>query len=61
MTAWSVADRLVAAFALIACGIGLQIMRYRARLLGGLLDVRRSSGGGTIVRSVLPRCGDSIT
>jgi signal transduction histidine kinase len=42
-------------------GIGLQIMRYRARLLGGLLDVRRSSGGGTIVRSVLPRCGDSIT
>jgi signal transduction histidine kinase len=41
-------------------GIGLQIMRYRARLLGGLLDVRRSSGGGTIVRSVLPRCGDSI-
>jgi signal transduction histidine kinase len=41
-------------------GIGLQIMRYRARLLGGLLGVRRSSGGGTIVRSVLPRCGDSI-
>lgn len=41
-------------------GIGLQIMRYRARLLGGLLNVRRSSGGGTIVRSVLPRCGDSI-
>lgn len=41
-------------------GIGLQIMRYRARLLGGLLDVRRSSSGGTIVRSVLPRCGDSI-
>ena len=41
-------------------GIGLQIMRYRARLLGGLLDVRRSSSGGTIVRSVLPRCGDPI-
>jgi PAS domain S-box-containing protein len=41
-------------------GIGLQIMRYRARLLGGLFNVRRSSGGGTIVRSVLPRCGDSI-
>jgi len=41
-------------------GIGLQIMRYRARLLGGLLDVRRSSGGGTIVRSVLPRSGDPI-
>jgi signal transduction histidine kinase len=40
-------------------GIGLQIMRYRARLLGGLLDVRRSSGGGTIVRSVLPRCCES--
>lgn len=37
-------------------GIGLQIMRYRARLLGGLLDVRRNSGGGTVVRSVLPRC-----
>jgi signal transduction histidine kinase len=43
-----------------AGGIGLQIMRYRARLLGGLLDVRRGSGGGTIVRSVLPRCADSI-
>jgi signal transduction histidine kinase len=41
-------------------GIGLQIMRYRARLLGGLLDVRRSSSGGTIVRSVLPRSGDPI-
>jgi signal transduction histidine kinase len=40
-------------------GIGLQIMRYRARLMGGLLDVRRNSGGGTLVRSVLPRRGDS--
>jgi hypothetical protein len=41
-------------------GIELQIMRYRARLPGGLLDVRRSSSGGTIVRSGLPRCDDSI-
>jgi signal transduction histidine kinase len=39
-------------------GIGLQIMRYRAQLLGGLLDVRRSPSGGTIVSSVLPRGGD---
>jgi two-component system, LuxR family, sensor kinase FixL len=36
-------------------GMGLQIMRYRARLLGGLLTVRRSSRGGTIIRCVVPR------
>jgi len=41
-------------------GIGLQIMQYRARLLGGLLNVRRSSGGGTIVRCVLPRSVETI-
>jgi len=36
-------------------GMGLQIMRYRARLLGGLVDIRRLPKGGTQVRCVVPR------
>jgi signal transduction histidine kinase len=36
-------------------GMGLQIMRYRTRMLGGLLDVRRRSAGGTRLRCVMPR------
>lgn len=30
-------------------GMGLQIMAYRARMMGGLLDIQRQDGGGTIV------------
>src|SRR5439155_14212887 len=30
-------------------GIGLDIMRYRARLIGGQLTIRRRDGRGTIV------------
>jgi PAS domain S-box-containing protein len=30
-------------------GMGLQIMAYRARMMGGLLDIQRQEGGGTIV------------
>jgi nitrate/nitrite-specific signal transduction histidine kinase len=37
-----------------AGGVGLQIMRYRARMLGGLLDVERGARGGTRVRCVVP-------
>jgi signal transduction histidine kinase len=36
-------------------GMGLQIMRYRTRMLGGLLDVQRGSAGGTRLRCVMPR------
>lgn len=36
-------------------GMGLQIMRYRARTLGGLIDIRRMRGRGTQVRCVVPR------
>lgn len=35
-------------------GLGLRIMRYRARLLGGRLDVRSRPGEGTRVRVELP-------
>jgi signal transduction histidine kinase len=35
-------------------GMGLQIMRYRTRMLGGLLDVQRMSAGGTRLRCVMP-------
>jgi PAS domain S-box-containing protein len=38
-------------------GMGLEIMRYRTRMLGGLLDVRRMPGGGTRLRCVMPRTG----
>jgi PAS domain S-box-containing protein len=30
-------------------GMGLQIMAYRARMMGGLLDIQGQEGGGTIV------------
>jgi PAS domain S-box-containing protein len=30
-------------------GMGLHIMAYRARTIGGLLDIQRQAGGGTIV------------
>jgi two-component system, LuxR family, sensor kinase FixL len=36
-------------------GMGLRIMRYRTRMLGGLLEVRRGRRGGTLVRCVMPR------
>ena len=31
-------------------GMGLRIMRHRARMIGGSLEIRPSAGGGTIVR-----------
>jgi signal transduction histidine kinase len=36
-------------------GMGLQIMRDRARMLGGLFDVRRARRGGTRVLCVVPQ------
>jgi PAS domain S-box-containing protein len=36
-------------------GMGLQIMHYRARMLGGMIDLQRTRTGGTRVRCVLPR------
>jgi signal transduction histidine kinase len=38
-------------------GMGLQIMNYRARMLGGLVAVQRTRTGGTRVRCVMPRNG----
>lgn len=38
-------------------GMGLEIMRYRTRMLGGLLDIRPLPRGGTRLRCVMPRSG----
>lgn len=38
-------------------GMGLQIMRYRARMLGGLVEIQPVRSGGTRVRCVVPRSG----
>lgn len=38
-------------------GFGLDVMRYRAASIGAVLDVRRKSGGGTIVTCRLHREG----
>jgi len=35
-------------------GMGLQIMSYRARMIGGSLEIERATGGGTIVRCAFP-------
>jgi len=35
-------------------GMGLNIMDYRARMVGGSFDVRRDAGGGTIVTCSFP-------
>jgi signal transduction histidine kinase len=36
-------------------GMGFQIMKYRARMLGGWVDIQPIRGGGTRVRCVVPR------
>lgn len=36
-------------------GMGLSIMRYRAGMIGGLLEVARGEGGGTLVTCAFPR------
>jgi two-component system, LuxR family, sensor kinase FixL len=40
-------------------GMGLHIMHYRARIIGGSLDVRPSPGGGTTVVFTSPPSSDS--
>jgi two-component system CheB/CheR fusion protein len=35
-------------------GIGLQVMRYRADMIGGRLSITRAPEGGTVVECVLP-------
>jgi PAS domain S-box-containing protein len=36
-------------------GLGLRIMQYRAALIGGVLQINSSQGGGTVVSCTLPR------
>ena len=35
-------------------GMGLRIMRYRARMMGGTLEIRNSPGGGAIMACSVP-------
>ncbi|MFP4229090.1 MAG: PAS domain S-box protein [Salinivenus sp.] len=36
-------------------GMGIRIMRYRARIIGGTLDISSTLGSGTVVTCTLPR------
>jgi PAS domain S-box-containing protein len=36
-------------------GLGLKIMKYRAELIGGSLDIRKGDKGGTVVTCTLPK------
>jgi len=38
----------------VIVGMGLEIMRHRVRMLGGLVDIRRARTGGTRVLCVVP-------
>ncbi|MBT8399781.1 MAG: histidine kinase, partial [Rhodothermia bacterium] len=35
-------------------GMGIRIMRYRARIIGAILEVRKQSEGGTVIVCTLP-------
>jgi signal transduction histidine kinase len=35
-------------------GMGMHLMNYRARMVGGSLEVRRAETGGTVVACVFP-------
>jgi signal transduction histidine kinase len=39
----------------VSAGMGLRIMRYRARMLGGLVDIQRARSGGTRILCVVPQ------
>jgi len=39
-------------------GMGLRIMKYRASILGGELQVSRNGSNGTTVRCTIPTIGD---
>lgn len=40
-------------------GMGLNIMHYRARIIGGSLDVRSGDTGGTVITCTIPPSSDS--
>ncbi len=41
-------------------GMGLQTMAYRARIIGGTLDVRAGESGGTVVACACPASRDVV-
>ncbi len=42
-------------------GMGLRIMRYRANIIGGTLDIRRSRDGGTLVTCIVPKSDEKTS
>src|SRR5262249_45247202 len=42
-----------------SAGLGLRIMQHRAGLIGGVLQIAPSQGGGTVVTCELPRTKDN--
>jgi two-component system CheB/CheR fusion protein len=43
-----------------SCGSGLRIMKYRSKLIGGMLNIRPNEKGGTRVSCTISRKGGGV-